>query len=258
MNFLVKAVDGLTFPAPTMRASSKSELLHVNSIHKTWIYNQSQKLKFQGYVPADFQITLQSEWGPLFPTMSASELAGQAFNSDLGRIETIAKAAGASTKTRFLSAQAWQGPAYLQLSLPIQINAYVDTKKEVIDKLVQVSKFATPTVADTGMMVAPGPAPLAAIGVEAASLLSLNGLQAQLSKIDEDQMIYVQIGRFFRMTPCIVTNVTAAFSGQPEDVTGNPMGIDLNLELSSYYAVTHEDLLKWFAGGFGNPTGDEE
>lgn len=258
MNFLVKSVDGLTFPPPTLRATSKSQLLNVNAIHKTWIYNQSQKLKFQGYVPADFQITLQSEWGPLFPTMSAAELAGQWTNTGLGMIETIAKAAGASTKTRFLSAQAWQGPAYLQLSLPIQINAYVDTKKEVIDKLVEVSRFATPTVTDMGIMVAPGPSPLAALGVEGASMLSLDGLQAQLGTINEDQMIYVQIGRFFRMTPCVVTSVTSAFAGQPEDGTGNPMGIDLNLELSSYYAVTHEDLSKWFAGNFGNPTGDDE
>ncbi len=240
-NYLMTNVSGLTLQSP--RAAG-SELITVNPIHKTYIYNQTGTLAFQGYVPADFQVTLQSQWGPIFPTMSVTEaVAGSGAGADIERFAAIA---GASSKMKALSAQLWEGPAYLQLSLPIHIVAMRDTKKEVIDRLVQISNFVAPGLGDSGVLVPPGPVPAAEM---------FNSLAGASIPIAEEQIIICQVGKFFRMTPCVVTSVVAAFSGQPEDGSGNPMAVDINVELTSYYAVTRDDLQSWFKGGFGAPGG---
>lgn len=252
MNFLVDNVTGLTLPTAVSSLLSATDLIQVNDIHKTKIYTESG-LSFEGYVPSDFQISLQTEWGPIFPSMSASELAAQVTGQPLGGIEAIAQAFGGSTKSRALSAQAWQGPAYLQISLPIQIDAYSDTKVEIINRLINISKFTTPTESDLGMLIAPGPVPaLAVLGELAAGIGSEASFKSITDNITKDQRIYCRVGKFFQMDPCVVTSVVAAFNGQPEDGTGNPMSVEFNIEISSYFAVVHSDIERWFKGGFGN------
>lgn len=253
MNFLMTDVAGLTLPAPVASINAL-DAIEVNAIHRTQIYNQSGKLSFEGFVPSDFQISLQTEWGPMFPSMSASEIAAQITGKSLGRIETIAQAFGGSTKAQALSAQAWQGPAYLQISLPIQIDAYTDTRKEIIDRLIAISKFTTPSESGLGMLVAPGPIPAQAISGNILGLFS-SGAETYLESVSEDNIFYCRVGKFFQMHPCVVTSVVAAFNGQPEDGTGNPMSVEFNIELTSYFAVTHNDIIAWFAGGFGNAEG---
>ena len=240
----------------------KHDLIQVDSIHRTHIYNQSGSLHFQGYIPTDFQINLTSNWGPIFPSMSIAELTMPGVG---GTVERVLAAAGASSKTRSLSAQLWEGPAYLEISLPIQINAYADTKAEIIDKLVAISNFVAPRVGAAGALIAPGPVPALDIAKElgntADGIVDTGAFGDKVSEqfnkftgdISEEQTIICQVGRFFRMTPCIVTHVVAAFNGQPEDGTSNPMAVDFNLELRSYYAVTQEDIRAWFKGNFGRP-----
>lgn len=238
----------------------KNDLIQVDSIHTTHIYNQSGSLYFQGYVPTDFQISLQSQWGPLFPSMSIAELG---FGGAGTTAERIFGSVGASSKTRSLSAQLWEGPAYLEISLPIQINAYADTKREIIDKLVSISSFVVPGLdASTGGLIPPGPVPALQAISDLANRAGVAGevgaavneqINAATNNITEEQTIICQVGRFFRMTPCIVTNVVAAFNGQPEDETSNPMAVDFNLELRSYFAVTKEDIAVWFKGNFAKP-----
>lgn len=236
MNYLKRNVSGITVPAASPQQSSG---IHVDAIHKTHIYNQSGTLSFQGYVPADFQITLQSQWGPMFPTMSVAEtVAGQ----QGAMLERAAGAAGASSKMKVLSAQMWEGPAYLELSLPIHLIALRSTKDEVIKKLQDISLFVTPGIEPSGVLVPPGPVPLGEIASQMGVDININ----------EDQLIVCQLGKWFRMTPCIVTSVTAAVSSQPEHETGNPMTIDLNVELRSYFAVTKDDIRAWLKGGFGS------
>ncbi|MGL5013337.1 MAG: hypothetical protein ACRC6V_03480 [Bacteroidales bacterium] len=246
-------VAGLTLPAPVASINAL-DAIEVDAIHRTQIFNQEGSLSFEGFVPGDFQISLQTEWGPMFPSMSASELAAQITGNPLGKIETIAQAFGGSTKAQALSAQAWQGPAYLQISLPIQIDAYADTRKEIIDRLIAISKFTTPRESNLGMLVAPGPVPAEAVAGNILGLFSA-GSKTYLESISEESIIYCRVGKFFQMHPCVVTSVVAAFNGQPEDVTSNPMSVEFNIELTSYFAVTQNDIVAWFSGGFGNAEG---
>lgn len=244
-------------PDPTVGKRSRGELISVNPIHNSYIYTLSNSLAFQGYVPGNFQIALNSAWGPVFPSMSLAELTDGAAPVSGAAIERAANAAGASTKLRSLSALLWEGPAYLQLSLPIQINAYEDTKTEIIDKLVSMANFVTPTLITGGVMVPPGPIPAQKIiegfGFGSNAQQNANSIAEASTVINEEQTIVVQLGKFFRMYPCVVTNVVMGFEGQPEEDTSNPLSVDFQLELQSYYAVTREDIAAWLRGGFGIP-----
>lgn len=234
---------------PTKPATKKG--IVVNDIYKTVIRNKTGTLSFSGYVPTDFQIALSSGWTPLY-TGSLADLAGQ---TGLVSAATAAAAnlagqlAGGSARIKALTAQAWTEPAYLQLSLPIQVHAYSDTQKEVIDQMVRMSKLVTPAEkgqgagVNLGALAPPGPA---------AAMAMIQSIGDTNFTIDDEYEFVVQIGKFFRMTPCVITNVVSAFDGQLEDVTGRPMGVEFNVEISSYFAVTQQDIERWLAGNFGN------
>lgn len=256
MNYLI--MDKGDLPAvrgidPTKPAVKKG--IHVDDIYKTVIRNKTGTLSFSGYVPTDFQIALSSGWTPIF-SGSFADFLGQtgAVSQSLTNIaNTSASLAGGSARVKVMTAQSWTEPAYLQLSLPIQVHAYSDTQKEVIDQMIRIGKLVTPSekgnAEDTGVAVnlgalsPPGPA-------AAASMLQ--SLGDTNFTIDDEFEFICQIGKFFRMSPCIVTNVVAAFDGQLEDQTGRPLGVEFNIEVSSYFAVTQQDLAKWLGGNFGN------
>ena len=244
-NYLMFDVPGTLPDINAGARRDKWDMVQVDSIHRTHIFNRSGTIAFQGFVPTDFQISLQSPWTPMLQSGSLAELAG------LDKLEAFSKKFGASTRTRALSAQMWQDPAYLNISLPIQITAYSDTKAEIIDKLITLAKFVSPSISPQGVLIAPGPVPMAE--AIAKALQDMAGSGEGTASINDDQTIVCQVGRFFRMEPCVVTNVIAAFDGQPEHLTGNPLSVDFNLELTSYYAVTQEDIMEWFKGDFHAP-----
>lgn len=255
-NYLIRdatlpGVNGIVHNKPAIRKG-----IEVDPIYRTTIRNRSGTMSFSGYIPTDFQIAMSSGWTPLF-SGSMADLAGQAGLIKEGAAAAIGAAgqlAGASSRIKTMTGQAWTEPAYLQISLPIEIHAYEDTKEEIINQLIRISKLVTPkevgggevggVSVKLGALQPPGPA--AAVSI----LQELSG-GANLT-IDDEFEIICQVGKFFRMTPCVVTNVVAALNGQMEDESGNPMGVDFNLELTSYFAVTQQDIEKWFAGNFGN------
>jgi hypothetical protein len=249
----------VTLPNPAAGKRVGTELVSVNPIHHSYIYTLSNSLSFTGYVPGNFQISLSAAWGPVFPSMSLAELSSAAGVGGGALTERVAAAAGASTKLRALSALLWEGPAYLQLSLPIQINAYDNTKTEIIDKLTAMADFITPTLSTGGVMIPPGPIPAQKIiegfNVGSAGAQNAEDLANMTSVLNEEQTIVVQLGKFFRMYPCVVTNVVMGFEGQPEHETSNPLSVDFQLELQSYYAVSRDDIRAWLRGGFGIPAG---
>lgn len=252
MNYLMLDtgnLPGIKNIDPTKPATKKG--IVVNDIYKTVIRNKTGTLSFSGYVPTDFQIALSSGWTPLY-TGSLADFAAQGnviSGALAGGINTAASLAGGSARIKAMTAQAWTEPAYLQLSLPIQVHAYSDTQKEVIDQMVRMSKLVTPSEkgqgagVNLGALSPPGPA---------AATSMLQSIGDTNFTIDDEFEFVVQIGKFFRMSPCIITNVVSAFDGQLEDVTGRPMGVEFNVEISSYFAVTQQDIEKWLAGNFGN------
>jgi hypothetical protein len=229
--------------------------INVNPIYRTSIRNRTGTLAFNGYVPTDFQIALSSGWAPIYSGTFADFMAqsGAVSGGVASGTNALAGLAGGSTRIKAMTAQSWTEPAYLQLSLPIQVHAYSDTNKEVIQQMIKISRLTTPSekgnAADTGINVNLGA--LSPPGPAAASSM-LQEFGNSNFTIDDEFEFICQIGKFFRMSPCIITNVVGAFDGQLEDQTGNPLGVEFNIEVSSYFAVTQQDIQKWFAGNFGN------
>ncbi|MNQ41579.1 hypothetical protein D3C85_552590 [compost metagenome] len=63
-------------------------------------------------------------------------------------------------------------------------------------------------------------------------------------------LITVNIGKFFTMSPCIIDNVTETFDTQ-FDHKGDPIGVTINVSVISYFTTTQEDLMRFFAPSLG-------
>jgi len=252
MNYLMLDtgnLPGIRGIDPTKPAAKKG--IVVDDIYKTVIRNKTGSLSFSGYMPTDFQIALSSGWTPIYSGSLAdlTSQAGLVSGTTANAVNLAGQLAGGSARIKALTAQSWTEPAYLQLSLPIQVHAYADTQKEVIDQMIRMSKLITPSEKgqaggmNLGALAPPGPA---------AATAMIQSVGDSNFTIDDEFEFVCQLGKFFRMSPCIITNVVSAFDGQPEDVTGRPLGVEFNVEVSSYFAVTQQDIEKWFAGNFGN------
>lgn len=241
-NYLMPALDIL--PDLGGGASrSKSELMSVDPMYKIKIYNKSGTVKFSGYVPPNFSISLAANWNaPYADTSMAEVLAEKTGNSTISKISTGIKLGGGSTVTKLSSGHVWTGPSYLVLDLPILLDAYTSTKEEVVDPLVQLLSLCAPSETALGLLIPPGPAPAAAT---AGAALNSVGIESP-GILEDSESFTVEIGNFLRISPVIVKSATASFDNVWEDGSGNPISVDFVLSISSYFAVSREDLQKWF------------
>lgn len=246
-NYLMPALDIL--PSLGGGSRAKKDLMVVHPMYKLKISNKSGSIKFDGYTPPNFSISLSSNWTPPYADMSlmdkAADLTG---SSTLGRATSGVKFGGGSTINKLASAHMWTGPSYLVLDLPILLDAYTSTKKEVVEPLVQLLSLCAPSETVAGFLVPPGPSPAAAIVGEAMNQFGFG----ESSLLDDSESFTLEIGTFLRISPVIVMSATASFDNVWEDDSGNPLSVDFVLSLSSYFAVTREDLAKWFKS---QPTG---
>lgn len=263
-NYLMPADSGQATAVGTMR--SREDIMTVDNMYRVKIYNKSGTIQFTGFIPPDFNFSLSSSWDAPFANTSLADLAGSAGNAMggmPGKLGTAAQAigngasafdkalkfAGASSMHKLASARVWGGPSYLQIDLPIFVDAYSDTRTEVVETTVNLLSLCAPSD-NGGLLVPPGPSPLKAVSMEAMTLAAGGGgadaANAAMNNVLEDsEAFFVDIGNFFSMSPCVVDSVSANFDNVWEDGTGNPISIDFILQVSSYFAVTREDLKKW-------------
>jgi hypothetical protein len=195
-------------------------------------------LTFNGYVPEDFNITIDSEWEP-FGGLSEA-LGGRAIEA----AQNINKATvGGKLVNKYLTPQVWGGPSYLQIDLPFELNSWENTQKDVMDPIVALLRLVTPTTSSAGMLATPGPSP-----VEQAVNQLNNGQQIDQSpeNLLTGRIITLQVGEFFRMTPCLITSVQSTFAAQFDHNSKLPIASTVNVALQSYYPVTSEDIQVWF------------
>ena len=194
----------------------------------------------------------------------AQRFAGSArdFARRSGYMNSALKFAGASTLHKLWTARVWTTPSYLTLDLPILINASKDTKTEVVEPIVRLLSLCAPSESPGGLLVPPGPSPAMALADKLAQIAEdtkdavtggdgVTETENSLSKtagsiLDDQESFTVEIGTFFRGTPMIVTNVTSNFDNMFEHGTGNPLNVDFVLTVESYFAITREDLIRWF------------
>ncbi|WOL24363.1 PmgG-like head morphogenesis [Yersinia phage fHe-Yen9-02] len=235
-NYLMPSDGQVAVPVGTQR--SRSDIISVDAMYKFRIYNKARTIEFTGFIPPDFAIDIQSSWAAPYGDTTVGGMAASAgiiSEQTAGRLSNAAAWGGVSTLTKQGSAKFWQGPGYLSLSLPVLVDAYSDTKTEVVQNLVHLLSLCAPTMALSGVLVAPGPIPAAAIANETVG-----------TNIDDSESFTIDIGNFMSMSPCVVESVTSNFDNVWEDGTGNPISVDFILSISSYFAVTRQDLKKWF------------
>ena len=167
--------------------------------------------------------------------------------------------AGFTTLNKLWTARVWSTPSFLSLDLPILLNAYSDTKKEIVQPLVTLLSLCAPSEGAGGLLVPPGPSPALAIAEKlgqvvndtASQLTGGNGVTGDTNgmagkMLADGEAFYVEIGNFFRAYPMIVTNANSNFDNLFEDGSGNPINVDFVLSVESYFAITREDLIRWF------------
>lgn len=249
-NYLTPA--GNAIPV-TVSPRSRDDIMVVNDMHRMKIYNNAGTIAFSGFIPPDFSISLAANWDAPFANTSLSGIAGQ-FGSGAGAvagtIETGIKGMGGSLMNKLLSAQVWSTPSYLILDLPIFVDAYTDTKTEVIDNIVKMLSLVAPSETDGFMLVPPGPVPAMTIMQEIAGSDKKAGSMTDVLKDNSNgEAFTVDIGKFLSISPCVVKNVVTSLESTLEDGTGNPMACDFILQVSSYFAVSRQDIKKWFNPG---------
>lgn len=221
-------------------ASGRDAMVHVDKMYQLHIHNKAGTVKFSGYVPEDFNISLASNWTAPLANMSLGDAGGkaQAFNSTV-------KFAGASTVHKLASARVWDSPQYLTLELPIFLDAYHSTQEEVMDPMVQLLSMAAPDEVG-GLLIPPGPAPAKEVLNAAMNMLSDSTGIDHAQEFDSQESFTVRLGTFFAMSPAIITNVSASGDCAFEDSTGHPIAADFMVTVESYFAVTRKDLQAWF------------
>ena len=264
---------GFIFANDGSTALSKQSLADtVDPMYQLHIHNKSKSVAFSGFVPEDFSIGLSADWASPFADTSLLDSGPKGsknpFRSEeAGNMNSALKFAGASTLHKLWTARVWTSPSYLTLDLPILINATKDTKTEVVEPVVRLLSLCAPSESPGGLLVPPGPSPAMAImdkldqiaedtidaikGGDGVTTTETSLSKTTRSLLDDQESFTVEIGTFFRGTPMIVTNVTSNFDNMFEHGTGNPLNVDFILTVESYFAITREDLIRWFglAGG---------
>lgn len=245
-NYLIKG-SGAAAPAPTR---SREDVMHVDDMYRVHIYNKSGSIKFSGYVPEEFNFSLQSSWVSPFEGMDAAG-ATEFLGGGAGAVTKAefagraAKFAGLSTQNRLTTARVWGAPSYFSLELPIFLDAYSSTEAEVLLPMLQLLCMAAPYETIGKFLVPPGPQPSKEV-LSAVSQMVGESTGMALPEFDSSEAFTIQIGTFFAMSPAIITNVSGNGDSAFEDASGRPISADMMLTVESYFACTRNDLYKWF------------
>lgn len=222
---------------------SRGDVISVNKMYQMRIYNSSKTIQFTGFTPPDFSMALTSSWTPPYGDTSIGEKISEkvpGIGAVVGAADKALKFGGASSITKIMSAKRWTQPSYFELTMPIFLDAYTDSKAEVVEKLVQLLSLCAPSESVGGILIPPGPSPFKQVANEASNLTGIG------SEYDDPEAFTVDIGNFFSMKPAVVDSVSVNYDNIYEDGTGNPISCDFVLQMTSYFAVTREDLQKWF------------
>lgn len=242
MNYLMRG----TSKVQVGESRSREETVHVTDMYKLFIYNGSGTVKFSGYVPENFNFGLQSTWSSPFEGKTlgdSSSAAAQAANKAL-------RFSGLSSLHKITTARVWEAPAYLTLELPIFLDAYSSTEKEVILPMLNMLCMVAPDDI-AGFLVPPGPVPskefMNTVVNTGNDLLEGWGTGKEIKRnFESSEAFTVKLGSFFSMTPAVITSVSGAGDASFEDETGKPISADFMLTVESYFAVTRQDLHDWF------------
>lgn len=221
----------MTFVArPTATRPSDSTKPNVSDIYRAFLNvrkGNSIVYTLDTPLPQNYTFSLGSQYTNPFSQPLSS------FAGPIGDIFEQANAAvnGSTSLNRWLSGAQWSGGAEFTLEVPFVLQAYKDPKKEVLQDMRDLMMLVAPSESSNGFLSTPGPT-IAKSGTDFA---------------DDALKISIQIGKFFLMEPCIITDVSEDFDTQM-DVNGSPIGAVVRVQFRSFFTTTKRDLQKWFLG----------
>ena len=238
---------------------SKKDVQYVDQMYKVRVYNRgsSNPIDISGYTPEDFAINIMANWDE--PFGAASDIGGsvQAVSQGFAG-STVAAGIRAFGRNSNIagSAKVWSGGTSLLFDLPLKVSAYDDTREEVMEPFKKILMLCAPDLGAGGMLVAPGPIPPELLKGVLGNLKNLQGTTGTAQQWEntlkaalEESAFYLEIGKFFKMFPAIITNVSANFNGMFEHGTGFPTSVELNLTIESYLTPTKYDIENWVLTG---------
>lgn len=253
-NYLMKS-DGAAAAAPAA-GSSKENFIDVDNMYKLRLYNKSGTIAFTGYIPPDFSFSLASNWVSPFMDTTLNNVAQDGIKHVVKGVGAVGARrgdilqagmtlGGGSTFMKALSAKKWAGPSFFEIDLPIFVDAYTDTKKEVVDNIIALLSLCAPSEKG-GLIIPPGPRPIDQIAGSVINSTNQMFDTNYQNPTDDAESFIVELGNFFKMDSAVIDSVSANFDNVWEDGSGNPISVDFVLHVSSYFAVTREDIRKWF------------
>lgn len=226
--------------AQPSRPGVKPEIDDIYVATLTVVRDGKEELSLRTPLPENFEFSLASSFSHPFD-QPLSDIAGPQ-----GQVAQTVKnagtyATGMTTQNKYLSGAMWSGGSRLSVRLPFVIHAHADAKQEVLTVMKQLLQFVAPSEGIGGMLSAPGPTatnPDAVMG-GAGGVMEVGG-----------DIITVNIGKFFTMSPCVITDVSETFDTQFNH-DGIPIAAMINVSVESFFTTTKQDLDKFFAPGLG-------
>lgn len=196
----------------------------------------SEVISIKTQLPENFSFSLSTSWDNPFnqPVSNFASGASGGYGQAVDAATTgVTAATGFTTLNKWLSAGVWTGGSMFQIDLPFVIQAFENTKDEVVKPMRDLLKLVAPSEYEGKFLKAPGPL-----------------IGSPFSGGVRGDEITVTIGNFFVMTPCIIESVTETFDTQL-DVNGDPIGVTINVSVKSFFTTTKEDIDKFFAPSLG-------
>lgn len=200
----------------------------------------AEYLRIDTPLPENYMLSLATSWDNPFnqPLSNFATGAGGLPGKAADIVSTgVTAATGFTTLNKWLSGGVWTGGSMMKLDIPFVIQAYENPREEVVKKMRDLMKLVAPSEYAGQFLRAPGPY-----------------MRAPNSGGVAGDMITVNIGQFFTMSPCIIDTVTETFDTQ-FDSEGSPIGVTINVSVISFFTTTQEDLDRFFAPSLGGGAG---
>ena len=234
------AIANLNPPPPPSKTKAKPEISSIYTAQLQVRRDGDMYIEMDTPLPENFGLHLTSTYDRPFAqplSQSAGEASGT--GSIAASAEQVLRATtGATSIVKNLSGAVWSSGSTLILTIPFAIVAYDDAYLEVTDKMKKLLQLVAPSETAAGTLMAPGPH----VGNAGAMLAGDFSGGVQLGG-DE---ITLNVGRFFRFSPCVINDVNCTFDSQ-FDQFGNPIAATINVTFEAFWTTTKEDLDKFFA-----------
>lgn len=191
-----------------------------------------EEIRIKAPLPENYQFQLGTNFDNPFnqPISNLASNFGNGLGQTIGATATGSTAlTGHSDINKWMSGAKWAGGSLFEVTVPFVIQAFENTRTEVVDVMRDMLKLVAPSESIGGMLIAPGPSAASTFGLE---------------NLGDD--ITIRIGKFFTMRPCVIDSVTCDFDTQMDVDNEAPLSATITVSAKSYWATTKEDLDTFF------------